>query len=228
MTWALVGGGGMVSSVGELYKWIQALQTNKVLSDKAKEKMYDPQGNPMAYAGGNDFGFSAVVFEYPNEKNYIFVATNAHDNMSASFLGRQISLILKGKEPQEIKPEELNERSSTAESWGLPKSATGRRASAILEAMNRQDLDYAKQFIEENLTPAFVSQFSMEEHLSIFKKIHDDMGEIELLGAKKTSEFTAEILIQSKKSGRQLRISFELEAQEPNRIAGLSFKEEKK
>jgi hypothetical protein len=67
----------------------------------------------------------------------------------------------------------------------------------------------------------------MEEHLSIFKKIHDDMGEIELLGAKKTSEFTAEILIQSKKSGRQLRISFELEAKEPNRIAGLSFKEEK-
>jgi CubicO group peptidase (beta-lactamase class C family) len=227
MTWALVGGGGMVSSVGELYKWIQALQTNTVLSDKAIEKMYDPQGNPMAYAGGNDFGFSAVVFEYPNEKNYIFVATNAHGNISAPFLGRQISLILKGEDPQEIKPEEFNERSSTADNWGLPKSATGRRASAILEAVNRQDLDHARQFIKENLTPAFVSQFSMEEHLSIFKKIHDDMGEIELLGAKKTSEFTAEILIQSKKSGRKLRISFELEAKEPNRIAGLSFKEEK-
>ena len=227
MTWALVGGGGMVSSVGELYKWIQALQTNKVLSDKAKEKMYGPQGSPMAYAGGNDFGFSAVVFEYPNEKNYIFVATNSHGNMSAPFLGRQISLILKGEEPQEIKPEELNERSSTSKNWGLPNSATGHRASAILEAVNRQDLNYARQFIKENLTPAFVSQFSMEEHLSVFKKIHDDMGEIELLGAKKTGEFTAEILIQSKKSGRQLRISFSLEAKEPNRIAGLSFKEEK-
>jgi len=58
MTWALVGGGGMVSSVGELYKWIQALEAEKVLSEKAKEKMYDPQGSPMAYAGGNDFGFS--------------------------------------------------------------------------------------------------------------------------------------------------------------------------
>ena len=226
MTWALVGGGGMVSSVSELYKWIQALQTNKVLSDKAKEKMYGPQGSPMAYAGGNDFGFSAVVFEYPNEKNYIFVATNSHGNMSAPFLGRQISLILKGEEPQEIKPEELKERSAAAKGWGLPNSPTGRRASAILEAVNRQDLDYVKQFIEENLTPSFISQFSMEEHLSIFKKIHADMSEIELLGAKKTSEFEAELLIQSKKSGLQLRIFFELEAKEPNRISGLSFKEE--
>jgi len=227
MTWALVGGGGMVSSVGELYKWIQALQTNKVLSEKAKEKMYDPRGSPMAYAGGNDFGFSAVVFEYPNEKNYIFVVTNAHDNISAPSLGRQLSLILKGEEPQEIKPEVLEERSSASESWGLPDSATGLRASAILEAVNRQDLDYVKQFIQENLTPAFMSQFSMEEHLAVFKGIHENMGEIKLLGAKKTSEYNVEILIQSIESGRQLRISFELEAKEPNLIAGLSFKEEK-
>jgi len=227
MTWALVGGGGMVSSVGELFKWIQALQTNTVLSEKAKEKMYDPQGSPMAYAGGNDFGFSAVVFEYPNEKKYIFAATNAHGSMSAPSLGRQLSLILKGEEPEEIKPEELKAGSSDAEKWGLPDSPTGLRASAILEAVNRQDLDYVKQFIKENLTPAFISQFPMEEHLSVFKGIHENMGEIELLGAKKTGEFNAEILIQSKESGRQLRILFELEAKEPNLIAGLSFKEEK-
>ncbi len=213
MTWALVGGGGMVSSVGELYKWIQA--------------QYDPQASPAAYAGGNDFGFSAVVFEYPNEKNYIFVATNAHDNISAPTLGRQLSAILKGEEPEEIKPEELKAESSGAEKWGIPNSPTGRRASAILEAMNRQDLDYVRQFIKENLTPAFIGQFSMEEHLAVFKGIHEDMGEIELLGAKKTGEFEAEILIQSRESGRQLRISFELEAAEPNLIAGLSFKEEK-
>lgn len=226
MTWALVGGGGMVSSVCELYKWIQALEANKVLSEKAKENMYDPQGKPMAYAGGNDFGFSAVVFEYPVEMNYIIVATNAHDNMSAPSLGKQISLILKGEEHQIKKPDELKERSAIARKWGLPNSPTGRRASVILETVNRQDLDYARQFIEENLTPSFINQFSMEEHLSVFIKIHDDMGEIELLGAKKTSEFKAELLIQSKNSGRRLRIFFELEAEEPHRISGLSFKEE--
>jgi len=226
MTWALVGGGGMVSSVGELYKWILALEANKVLSEKTKEKMYDPQGRPMAYAGGNDFGFSAVVFEYPKEMNYIIVATNAHDNMSAPSLGKQLSLILKGQEPQTIKPDELKKRSSTAGKWGLPDSPTGRRASAILEAVNRQDLDYARQFVEENLTPEFIGHFSMAEHLSVFKEIHDELGEIELLGAKKTSEFEAELLIRSKNLGQKLRIFFELEAKEPHLISGLSFKQE--
>ncbi|MCJ7581134.1 MAG: beta-lactamase family protein [Candidatus Aminicenantes bacterium] len=227
MTWALVGGGGMVSSVGELYKWIQALQSNTVLSEKAKEKMVDPQGRPMAYAGGNDFGFSSVVFEYPNDKNYIIVATNSHDNISAPTLGRQLSAILKGEEPEEIKPEEIKEEASASQEWGLPDSATGRRARAILEAINRQDLDYVQKFLKENCTPAFVNQFPMEEHLSVFKGVHKMMGDIELLGAKKTSEFNAEILIQSKKSGKQLRISFELEAVTPFLIAGIDISEEK-
>jgi len=226
MTWALVGGGGMVSSVGDLYKWIQALEANKVLSEKAKEKMYDPQGRPMAYAGGNDFGFSAVVYEYPKEKNYFIVATNANDKISAESLSRQISRILKGQEPESIKPDEIKEKASAAGKWGLPNSLTGQRSSAFLEALNRQDLDYVQKFIKENLTPAFIDQFSMEEHLAIFKQVHEDMGEIDLLGAKKTGEFTAELLIQSKKSGQRMRIFLELEPEEPNRIAGLSIKEE--
>ncbi len=227
MTWALVGGGGMVSSVGELYRWIQALQANKVLSAKAKEKMYDPQGSPMAYAGGNDFGFSAVVFEYPNDENYIFVATNSHDNISAPTLGRQLSAILKGQEPEVMKPKEINQSSSGVSSWGLPDSATGRRATAILEAINRQDIDHVKQFLKDNCTSAFVNHVPMEDHLSVFKQVHEMMGEIELLGAKKTGEFNAEILIQSKESGKQLRISFELEAAAPNLIAGIDITPEK-
>ena len=226
MTWALVGGGGMVSSVGELYKWILALQTDKVLSEKSKENMYDPKGSPMAYAGASDFGFSAVVFEYPLDKNYIIVATNSFGNISAPALGRQLSLILKGEEPEEIKPQEFRQSSQTAGNWGLPDSATGRRASAILDAINRQDLDYVKQFLKENCTPAFVNQFPMEEHLSVFRSVHEMMGEIELLGAKKTGEFNAELLIQSKKSGTQLRITFELETKEPNLISGIDISNE--
>ncbi len=227
MTWALIGGGGMVSSVGELYKWILALQTDKVLSEKSKEKMVDPQGRAMAYAGGNDFGFNSVVFEYPLEKNYIIVATNSFGNVSAETIGRQISRILKGEEPEEIKAREINQSSSGATNWGLPDSATGRRASAILDAINRQDLDYVQQFLKENCTPAFINHFPMEEHLSVFKQVHEMMGEIELLGAKKTGEFNAELLIQSKESGTQLRITFELEASAPNLIAGIDITPEK-
>jgi len=84
-----------------------------------------------------------------------------------------------------------------------------------------------QDFIEENLSPAFIGQFSMEEHLSIFKQMHADMGKINLLGAKKTGEFTAELLIKSKSSGQVLRIFLELEPDEPYLISSLSIKEEK-
>ncbi len=227
LTWALMGGGGLVSSLGELYAWVQALESGKVLSSEAKAKMYDPQGNPIAYAGGNDFGFSSVVFEYPKEKNYVIVATNAHDNVSAPSLGRQISRILKGEEPQAIKQEVREKTSSPAGNWGLPDSPTGQRSRALLDAVNRLDLDTVQDFIKENLTPEFIGQFSMEEHLSIFEEIHEEMGEIELLSANKTGEFTAELLIQSKSSGQRLRIFLELESVEPYLISGLSMKQEK-
>ena len=227
MTWALIGGGGLVSSVGELYVWVQALESGKVLSKQAKEKILDPQGNPLAYAGGNDFGFSSVVFEYPKEKNYIIVATNAHDNVSAPSLGRQISRILKGEEPQAIKQEVREKTSSPAGNWGLPDSPTGQRSRALLDAINRLDLDTVQDFINENLTPEFIGQFTMEEHLSVFEEIHEEMGEIELLSANKTGEFTAELLIQSKSSGQRLRIFLELASVEPYLISGLSIKQEK-
>ena len=77
------------------------------------------------------------------------------------------------------------------------------------------------------MTQAFIDQFPMEEHLSVFKSIHKMMGEIELLGAKKTGEYNAEILVQSIESGKQLRITFELEATAPNLIVGLDFSPEK-
>jgi hypothetical protein len=57
--------------------------------------------------------------------------------------------------------------------------------------------------------------------------MHDEMGEIDLLGANKTGEFKAELLIQSKGSGQRLRIFLELEPVEPYLISGLSIKEEK-
>ena len=107
--------------------------------------------------------------------------------------------------------------------WGLPNSPTGLRSRAFLDAVNRQDLDYVQDFIKKNLTPAFIGQFSMEEHLSIFKEMHKDMGEIDLLGANKIGEFTAELLIRSKSSGQRLRIFIELDPDEPYLISGLSI-----
>ena len=67
-----------------------------------------------------------------------------------------------------------------------------------------------------NRTGFYRDSLWKEEHLSIFKQMHDEMG-----------EFKAELLIQSKGSGQRLRIFLELEPVEPYLISGLSIKEEK-
>jgi CubicO group peptidase (beta-lactamase class C family) len=46
--WGNRGPGNLVTTVGDLYRWIQALRTNKVLSDQAKTKMF------TAYAHVNE------------------------------------------------------------------------------------------------------------------------------------------------------------------------------
>src|SRR5579884_2777592 len=38
--WGLVGNGGVMSTVGDLYRWWQTLQTGSLLSDAAREKLF--------------------------------------------------------------------------------------------------------------------------------------------------------------------------------------------
>jgi hypothetical protein len=79
--------------------------------------------------------------------------------------------------------------------WGLPNSNTGRRSAQLLEAIDRCDQAYARQFIETSFAPDFLNEFSMEEHLSQFKKMHEDIGKLELLGAMKTGPNSARLKV---------------------------------
>jgi CubicO group peptidase (beta-lactamase class C family) len=106
--------------------------------------------------------------------------------------------------------------------WGVPNSNTGRRSAALLEAIDRLNESYARQFIETNFAPGFLNEFSMDDHLSQFKKMHEEIGKLELLGAMKTDPNSARMKVRSIKTGRIFKIELELEPGEPYRIVGLS------
>ncbi len=112
--------------------------------------------------------------------------------------------------------------------WGLPNSNTGRRSAALLEAIDRMDESYARQFIESNFTPDFLNEFSIEEHLSQFKKMHEDIGKLELLGAIKMSPNSARLKVRSTKTGKIFKIELELEPEEPYQFVGITVKIEEK
>jgi CubicO group peptidase (beta-lactamase class C family) len=89
VTWALKGGGGIVSTVGDQYRWHRALCGDELLSKASKEKAFKvhvtdgkkPGGTGYAWfvaptprktfalrhSGASDYGFRSVLFSYPQE-----------------------------------------------------------------------------------------------------------------------------------------------------------------
>jgi len=113
------------------------------------------------------------------------------------------------------KPDEL------AKKWGLPDSPTGEKYAAFLTAIHKKDIDLTRRFLNENLTPEFLSSVSMAEHLKQFKWMHETIGELEVLGITKTSPSSTELKIRSKASGKKYKATLEFEPKEPYRITNI-------
>ena len=90
--WNLFGNGGIFSTTGDMYKWYQALQGEKVLSAAVKKKMFapflsnyaygwsvqdTPQGRLITHNGASDNGFNAVIGFFPDKGTVGIVLSNA-------------------------------------------------------------------------------------------------------------------------------------------------------
>lgn len=82
-SWNLRANGGMLSTVQDLYKWIQALEGNTLLTPAAKQKFFDlyvhrnKRGTrTMGAAGSNDV-FDASYLWYVDEHRVLIMLTNS-------------------------------------------------------------------------------------------------------------------------------------------------------
>jgi len=98
--WNLLGNGGVLSTVGDLYRWHQALMRNVVLSVGEKKKMFAPHvleapGGNTSYGygwvvqktsrgttlvwhnGGSDEGFTSYIGRYLDENAVIILLSNS-------------------------------------------------------------------------------------------------------------------------------------------------------
>jgi len=107
-TWALVGNGGLVSSVEDLDRWIVALEGGQVLSPDTFETMkseYLELGAVIiedevvyAGAGAGDFGLGGVAVSIPGRNTRILLASNSYDTYDVEALAEE--LILSVLEPE--------------------------------------------------------------------------------------------------------------------------------
>lgn len=81
-SWILVGNGGMLSTTGDLHRWVLALQGNAVLSERAKQQLGFDQALHHGFgdAGGSDQHEFNATIEYSGASNDVMVIAISNRN----------------------------------------------------------------------------------------------------------------------------------------------------
>lgn len=101
-TWALVGNGGLVTTVEDLDQWLDALWAGTVLDAEAFEAYRADYLSPVdfdgadvyAYAGGGDYGFAGVAIDIPSTGGRIVIGTNTANNFDIELLAQDLALVV--------------------------------------------------------------------------------------------------------------------------------------
>jgi CubicO group peptidase (beta-lactamase class C family) len=96
-SWALIGNGGLVSTLEDLLRMAKALDGDRLFTRETREAFWASHragridGRSFyAYAGGNDFGFQVVVGHVPGDQRYIAVASHVLAAVTAELLAVEL------------------------------------------------------------------------------------------------------------------------------------------
>ncbi len=104
--------GAIYTTVGDLYKWDQALRAGRIISPASQEKAYTPHlsqygygwmistvdGKRMVEHGGGITGFVSDIRRIPEDETCIVVLDNQPNEASPSRIAHDIAEILNGKD----------------------------------------------------------------------------------------------------------------------------------
>jgi CubicO group peptidase (beta-lactamase class C family) len=104
-TWALLGNGGLVSTVADLLSLAKAFDDERLFRAETREALLNMQVGAridgqrlLGYAGGNDYGFNAVVTRVPEDSTYVVAASHVLAPVTAETLGIEVMQALYGAE----------------------------------------------------------------------------------------------------------------------------------
>lgn len=86
-SWLVMGSGGMESTPMDLYRWNQAIRSNKTLSPNAAKKYWQN----AVLAGGDDRGFFTLYNEGPGDTFVLSSNAHKHQGDVVSLVGRRLA-----------------------------------------------------------------------------------------------------------------------------------------
>ncbi len=107
--------------------------------------------------------------------------------------------------------------------WQLPDSATGRALTALLTAIDNGDDTHTRTFVETHFDEAFLNNFPMEEHVSVFRDLHLSLPDVDVSQVEKVGPYSVQFVLVSGQTATKIKGSFDLESQPPHRFVDLGF-----
>jgi CubicO group peptidase (beta-lactamase class C family) len=96
-SWALLGNGGLVSTLDDLLQLARAFDGEQLFEPetRAQFRALQPSGRIagkvlFGYAGGNDYGFDVLVAQVPEDGTYVLAASHVRSPISAEILGLEL------------------------------------------------------------------------------------------------------------------------------------------
>jgi CubicO group peptidase (beta-lactamase class C family) len=112
-TWALVGNGGLVTTVLDLDRWLTALFGGRIVSDVTFDRLLSEYledgaadfGGQTVYAeaGAGDFGFGGVVMFAPASDTRVLIATNTYETFDIEALALELTSVAMSAEPASLR-----------------------------------------------------------------------------------------------------------------------------
>ncbi len=105
-----------------------------------------------------------------------------------------------------------------SEKWGVPSSPTGQTIAVILEMIERGDEEFTVEMLDAHFSDAFVASKPMDDHVSLFRELHDDLLEVRPAGIMRTEEGAT---FRARSPTSETTVSFGLQVDAHGRIASL-------
>jgi hypothetical protein len=190
--WNLKGNGGILSNTEDMYLWHQALLTEMILNNAAKEKMYTrhvKEGENaktfygygwaifptrrntwlITHNGGNGIFFCDVL-RFLDEKVFIIYQTNAMQRGLGDIAFLLAKMVFIPDFVPEIKP-----AASVQEFSSIAESPNGKILTELTSLMIKGEDGPLKEFINANFTTGFLNAVPFTERLPRLKKFGTNM-----------------------------------------------------
>lgn len=220
-TWALMGSGGMGSTVRDLYTWMHTMLRKHGFAPQAKPANTQQTGQGyldeavVLAAGGGDHGHYAVTAVLPDGTTLAVMNNASKDGVEDLHILASLASLRYGGEPvAPPQPEALT-------AADLAETPAGQKMLAMIEAIRAGTEAAALAFLAEHMDAGF--QAEADAVIADFARLHASLGDDPVVDLViQPSPYRVQAYVQNTTTGAWRKIGLGVERDAPHLMSGLS------